>query len=271
MTILVNGKASEHIPVTDRGLAYGDGVFETILVHQGRPVLLAGHLKRLKFGLHKLSISLEESLLTSEIKKIISDFESACGVLKIIITRGAGGRGYRSNSAQSNRILSLQPYVQPAPDMAGIKAFVCRQRLAEQATLAGLKHLNRLEQVLASLEWPDDTYQEGLMLSTASQVIEGTRSNLFVRIDGRWVTPDLTLCGVNGVLRAHLLECWPGRVEVAALPMADLLNAQEGFFCNSLAGIMPIASITEGNTVHSFTPGPLCQTAVSCFADLLSS
>jgi len=269
MPVLINGQPSHMIPVNDRGLSYGDGVFETILILNGKAILPDLHLARLNRGLDTLSISLEESLLTNEYLTLIRDSGFPSGVLKIIITRGAGGRGYRSEKLSPTRILSYQAYERPVYPDAGVKVFLCQQRLAEQASLAGLKHLNRLEQVLASQEWPDESFQEGVMQSTSGAVIEGTKSNLFLSIGGQWLTPDLSLCGIDGVLRTHLLNLWQDQVEVRPVTLAELQAAEECFLGNSVAGIMPIQALITGQGTTTYTPGRLCEQAHSRFMDLL--
>jgi len=267
--ILVNGEPAGTVAANDRGLAFGDGLFETVLIHAGRPILLDAHLERLALGCARLDIPLDENLVTQDIKKIFSIFEPQHAVLKLIYTRGAGGRGYRPAALPPTRLLSLHPAPPALP--VPIKAFVCRQRLALQSALAGIKHLNRLEQILASREWPGDDYHEGLMLSTAGNAIEGTRSNLFVALGGRWCTPDLDACGIDGVMRAHLLQRWQGKVDVAPLGLQDVLAADELVFCNSVTGILPVATLRHEGGTRRYESGKLCASAQAAFAELLRS
>lgn len=267
--ILVNGEPAGTVAANDRGLAFGDGLFETVLVHDGRPVLLDAHLRRLALGCTKLDISLDENLVRRDIDKIFSIFKPQNAVLKLLYTRGAGGRGYRPAALDPTRIVSLHPSP-PAPPPA-INAFVCRQRLALQPALAGIKHLNRLEQILASREWPDDDHHEGLMLSTLGAAIEGTRSNLFVALQDRWLTPDLSECGIDGVMRTHLLQCWQGKAEVTRLGLEEVLAADELLFCNSVTGIMPVATLRHDGGLRRYQSGKLCASAQAAFAELLRS
>ncbi|MDR2212478.1 MAG: aminodeoxychorismate lyase [Pseudomonadales bacterium] len=269
--LLINGEAGTSLPVSDRGLAFGDGLFETILVRGGRPILLQDHLARLGLGLIALRIPLEVNLLIADIEKLFSLYEPRDAVLKILCTRGQGGRGYRvSGELTPTRILSLHPLPPPLPE-GGIKAFLCRQRLATPAALAGCKHLNRLEQVLASLEWPDDSFHEGLMLNAAGEAIEGTRTNLLLARNGRWLTPDLSLCGIAGVMRAQLLRRWGARLEVARLTLDEVLSAEELCFCNSVSGIMAVRSLLDNDgEEHHYQSGPLCAEAHAAFEELVT-
>jgi 4-amino-4-deoxychorismate lyase len=249
---LVNGHAAPVIPVNDRGLLYGDGLFETIAVGDGRPRELDRHLRRLFDGCERLAISPPDvAILRREIEEVCASEKRA--VLKIIVTRGQGSRGYRpAGQGQPTRILSLDPW----PDHPahyrdqGITATCCKTRLARNPRLAGTKHLNRLEQVLARGEWRDE-YQEGLMLDTEGQVIEGTMSNVFVIRDGELYTPELKFAGVAGVMRERILECAAKAgiiVHVHDLTLSEVEAAQAMFFCNSLIGIWPVRSL-DG---HSF-------------------
>lgn len=254
----VNGSAKDSLAINDRGLAYGDGLFETIRLHDGRPLLLQRHLDRLQAGAQRLQIALDRSSLDADIAALRPDFPAA-GILKILVTRGSGGRGYRpAGDHEPTRILTLHPlpdYGAPAPE-AGIAVFVCRQRLALQPALAGMKHLNRLEQVLASLEWPGDDFREGLMLDTDGNVIEGTRSNLFWSEGGRLLTPSLARCGVAGILRGYLLDTLPDVEVVEESPLTRILRAEQLFVCNSVFGIWPVTQVANAGQVTAIGGSP---------------
>jgi len=243
MLTWVDGKPGNLLPLTDRGLAYGDGLFETIQVNNGLARLLAKHLERLQIGCQRLSLKLDFVLLENELSRFTTDLGE--GVIKLIITRGDGQRGYASSATLSRRILLGSPLPDYPPENAtqGVRLFPCQTRLAEQPLLAGLKHLNRLEQVLARAEWQSAEYAEGLLCDYSGRVIEGVFSNLFMVKDGHLLTPDLSRCGVEGVMRAHLLEL----AESSHIPFAirdisreELIGADEVFVCNSLYGIWPV-------------------------------
>ncbi|MEE8386937.1 MAG: aminodeoxychorismate lyase [Acidiferrobacterales bacterium] len=245
---LVNGKMADHVSINDRGLQYGDGCFETIAVQHGQALLWDEHMQRLETGCARLGIKLNgiTEKLAHEAEKLVRD--TPTGVLKLIITRGQGGRGYRPDQALNpTRILSLTPWPQYPKDYRaeGIAMRLCDTRLSENKTLAGIKHLNRLEQVLARSEWQDD-YQEGLMLNQAGYVIEGTMSNIFMQIENEVITPAMENCGVAGVMRDVILHklsdanivCQQSRIDLESLYQADAI-----FVCNSLIGLWPVTSL----------------------------
>jgi 4-amino-4-deoxychorismate lyase len=243
--MLVNGKADNPISPADRGLAYGDGLFETLRISKGRPVFLEAHLARMQTGCERLGIAFDTGDFRQDIDHLLSSPDSPDMVLKLLVTRGAGGRGYRPGAeTRPTRVASLHPL----PSFTGTpgRVFVCKQRLAAQPAFAGIKHLNRLEQVAASREWPDDSFVEGLMLDYQDHPIEGTRSNVFVVRDGTILTPELSACGIAGVLRQHLLDTLAPGVETTTIDMENLRGADELFFCNSVLGIIPVASLLYG-------------------------
>jgi len=240
----INGQPADRLPVFDRGLAYGDGVFETIRVGTQGPVLLDFHLQRLHSGLARLNIDADPDALAAEISRYPGLQKP--GVVKIVITRGIGGRGYSVAKVQGpTRIFSTHPLPGYPPHYAaeGISVLSCRQRLALNSTLAGIKHLNRLEQVLAREEWVDDRYQEGLMLDNQGMVIEGVFSNVFVITGEQVYTPGLEHSGVAGVMRRWLLERFAVHgisSHVGQVTLQDIQLADEWFFCNSVYGIWPV-------------------------------
>ncbi|NOQ15403.1 MAG: aminodeoxychorismate lyase [Methyloprofundus sp.] len=245
--MLINGERKNTLAVTDRGLHYGDGLFETIEVIQGQPVFLQQHLARLKTGCLILKIPFPaETLLLDEITRLSKD--AAQAVVKVILTRGSGGRGYRQPDAiQVTRIVALYPF----PDYpesyksAGIKARFCELRLGLNPVLAGLKHNNRLEQVLARAEW-DDEFQEGLMLNLNEHVIEGTMSNVFVLKDQVIYTPEIKLSGIKGVMRQIIIELARKNhivLQEALLTREFVLAADEIFLTNSVIGVWPVKSL----------------------------
>jgi len=171
-------------------------------------------------------------------------------VIKVILGRAAGQRGYGFGPDQAvTRIVSTQalPELPPENGGQGVRVRLCELRLAAQPALAGIKHLNRLEQVLARAEW-QQAYAEGLMLDCDGRLIEGTMSNLFLVRDGILLTPRLDTCGVAGVMRSVLIELAGARaIEVRrqVLRLEDLDSVQEVFLCNSLIGIWPVIAINE--------------------------
>ena len=255
----VDGLPADAIALQSRGLAYGDGLFETIAVRAGRPSLLEYHLERLALGCQRLAISADHPLVRDEVCRYASLLGD--GVLKLILTRGDSQRGYAPAAGVApRRILQGNPMAcYPAQNAEqGVSLFACQTRLGEQPLLAGLKHLNRLEQVLARAEWQGAEYAEGLMRDVSGRVIEGVFSNLFIVRDGVLYTPDLARCGVAGVMRAALLDEAPRQgiaVRVVDLGVTDLERADEVFVCNSVYGVWPVRAFVSLN----WPPGPLTR------------
>lgn len=264
----LDGRPVAGLAVDDRGLAYGDGLFETVRVADGRAALIERHLARLEEGCRRLAIPLDKPLVTSEIEAFCARLGE--GVCKLILTRGSGERGYRFPAPCHPRRLLLGnalPRYPVAHARQGVSLHTCSTRLAEQPLLAGLKHLNRLEQVLARAEWDDPALAEGLMCDSQGRVIEGVFSNLFLVRDGRLLTADLQRCGVAGVMRAEILDRAGSAgldCRVGDLFMSDVFQADEVFLCNSLYGIWPVVSL-QG---HRWPVGPVTRKLQGWLADL---
>lgn len=245
---LINGCESECLPVADRGLHYGDGLFETLAVRSGRPCHWSRHMQRMAEGCRRLGIPFPgEALLETEALRVCRGRERA--VLKIVVTRGPGGRGYRPpQPVRPTRVVSVHEYpVYPdAYFTEGVRVRTCTTRWSVNPALAGIKHLNRLEQVLARAEWDDEMVAEGLMLDSEDRLVSGTMSNVFLVCDGALQTPALHASGVAGTTRARVMEQATGLgVACKARPLRgeDLAAAQELFLCNSLIGIWPVRQI----------------------------
>ncbi|ALZ85594.1 4-amino-4-deoxychorismate lyase [Pseudomonas oryzihabitans] len=235
----------------DRGLAYGDGLFETIAVRRGQPRLLERHLQRLATGCQRLRIPCDLAQVGAEIQAYAALLGE--GVAKLLLTRGDGLRGYAPPAEPEVRRLLLAspaPAYPAAHAAEGIALFPCTTRLASQPLLAGLKHLNRLEQVLARGEWTTTEYAEGLMLDQDGRPIEGVFSNLFLVREGRLLTPALDHCGVAGVMRGLLMDLAAQEgMQTAVMPLSldALFQADEVFLCNSQYGIWPVRRYAAAN------------------------
>lgn len=246
--ILVNGAENDAIPVHDRGLQYGDGLFETLAVLEGSPREWERHVRRLVWGCARLGIP-PPDLEQLQRETLCVCKGAARAVLKLIVTRGTGARGYRpSRHSEPTRIVALYPWPEHPPSWAdeGIAVRVCITRLACNARLAGIKHLNRLEQVCARSEWDDPEIAEGLMLDTQGCVIEGTMSNLFIVRGGRLTTPDVSQCGVAGIMRERILELARRMgvpCDITTVTLEAVKAAQGAFLCNSIVGIWPIREL----------------------------
>jgi 4-amino-4-deoxychorismate lyase len=267
--LLVNGDRRETLPVSDRGLQYGDGLFETIEISDYQPVFFDRHLKRLKNGCRRLGIPFPAADILAEEAATLCRESSGRAVLKIIITAGSGGRGYRRPEAvETTRILSLHPY----PDYPevfntrGIHTRICQTSLGINPALAGLKHLNRLEQVLARAEWTDPVIQEGIMLNSAGHVIEGTMTNLFYIKDHAVYTASLEQSGIAGIVRDLIIQIARQhqlKAEELNYTLDQLLTAEEIFVCNSIIGIWPVNQIEQ----IAFRCGPITQKIQQWLAD----
>lgn len=243
---IVNGVASTTIAIADRGLQFGDGLFETLAVRAGEPLLWDAHMQRLRVGAARLNIDLvAPEQLRDEIDALCRGHERA--VLKLIVTRGSSGRGYRALANTPTRIATLWPWPDYRTQRMGIDLTVCKTPLCDNPQLAGIKHLNRLEQVLARAEWGDE-FAEGVMCDTHGNAICGTMSNLFVVANGRIATPALNRCGIRGIMRDAILGC-ASDIGVAheerALSLQEVSAAQEVFVSNSLIGIWPVKTFQQ--------------------------
>lgn len=240
--ILVNGAQSTALNPQDRGLAYGDGVFRTLLLRSGKPVAWLRHYAKIANDCARLALPCPaREILAADLAGIAAEAPDC--VVKIIVTRGAGQRGYAPPvPADTTRIVTASPLpAYPASYREeGIVARVCRLRLAQQPALAGVKHLNRLENVLARGEWDDPAIAEGILLDQAGWVIGGTMSNLFMVQGDSLVTPDLSASGVAGVTRERILALAPRlglQAEVRVFGLNELLAADEVMVCNSVIGV----------------------------------
>lgn len=233
------------IPPLDRGFAYGDGLFETMRVHRGTVPWWDAHWTRLAAGAQRLQLPLpQRARVQAEAQALFDD--AGDGVLKLVVSRGAGDRGYAaSNEPAPTWLLARHALPPPGPE-SGLALRWCTTRLAIQPALAGLKHCNRLEQVLARAEWNDPAAadrdaDEGLLCDTDGTVVCATAANLFILNDGRWLTPMLDRCGVAGICRGWLL-LETGACE-ARLSMDEVESADAIVLCNAVRGILAVARL----------------------------
>ncbi len=264
--ILINGQVGNSISALDRGLQFGDGLFETLAVRDGGPQLWDRHMARLAAGCRRLQLpEPDRDAMAREAAQLCAGVTRA--VLKILITRGPGAHGYRITPAdpdtaavRSTRIVMLVPAPESVSDdyLRGVALRLCVTPLGANPALAGIKHLNRLEQVLARAEWDDPGIREGLMRDAGGALIEGTMSNLFVVIAGVLRTPALTQCGVAGIMRGLVTDT----AKTFGIPVAEsrmlegeIGAADEVFMCNSLIGVMPVRRVEAAE----YAVGPLTQ------------
>jgi 4-amino-4-deoxychorismate lyase len=243
----VDGVPGSTVPLDDRGLQYGDGLFETMTIRGGRVRFLDAHLVRLGSGCERLGITqIPDHTLRSEIHQAVREAPDH-SLLKLIVTRGSGPRGYAPRGQLSpRRLMSLFSPSGPVPDEVTLR--IATQTAGESAGLAGIKHLNRLENVLASREAAHEHCFEALLLGASGQLVGGTMSNVFVASRGVLATPGVHRAGVAGVMRGLVLrECGLLGIplEVRDVAAAELTRADEVFVTNARIGVVPARRLGE--------------------------
>jgi len=254
---LIDGEISERISAADRGLHFGDGLFETIAVIGGQPRFWQGHMDRLSAGCEQLGLPVTpQSILLREVNTMSAGMPTC--LVKIIITRGISGIGYAAGSSVTpNRIVCSYawPAEESKPGIIGVQTRICELRLGIQPALGGLNHLNRLEQVIARSEWQDPSIGEGILLDREDHVISGVSSNIFLVYSGRLLTPRLDRCGVRGVMRGAILNAFRSRCEQRRLLLDMLPDSDEIFICDSVHGVLPVVRIDH----WEYDVGPLTR------------
>ncbi|MCC5856819.1 MAG: aminodeoxychorismate lyase [Ectothiorhodospiraceae bacterium] len=260
---LVNGNPESAVDPADRGFLYGDGVFETIAVLEGRIPCWSEHWARLQRGAACLGLpEPREADFRQDVASLLNAGSVPDkAVLRLQYTAGPGGGGLRRPlSPQVTRVSAMLPFpLRPtACWLDGVHVHLCRTRLPEQPRLAGVKHCSRLDYVLARGEWADEDVAEGLMLDASGYVVEGTVSNLFAVQAGGLLTPALSRCGVHGIMRQEVLR----RADRMGIPVEQgdytlqrWLDSDELFLTNSLIGIWPIRMVAE----RQWRPGPITR------------
>ncbi len=263
---LVNGSETAGIAADDRGLQYGDGLFETMAASGGCIPRLALHLARLEDGCRRLRIPMPAaSLLEDECARVLEGMGTA--TVKLTITRGPGPRGYRPPAEPSVTRIVVSSAARPRGDaLAPAVLRLCESRLGLNPLLAGLKHLNRLEQVMACAEWDDPAIDEGLMLSSDGRLVCATAANVFLVEAGRLVTPAIRDCGVAGVMRQAVLAAAGDRglpIVVEDVNPDRLATADELFLTNAVVGIRPVQDLID---VRRWTTGEVTRVLMDCTA-----
>jgi aminodeoxychorismate lyase len=261
----IDGEPAHSVPADSRALHYGDGVFRTLLRRNGTTLLRAAHLQRLLDDGARLGIRPPDP---AALQRALRNAETGTpdAVLKLMLVRSAGDRGYRPQ--RNDGSLLIHRYPPPAATAfprPGARVFRCNLKMAHQPALAGIKHLNRLEQVLASRDWPAGA-DEGILCDQDDRPVCGTRSNLFWIHRARLHTPALTGCGVAGVMRDRVLALAADLDIATAIGATDwdaLLAAEEVFLTNSLIGIWPVSSLGARQWP---APGPVTARLQSALA-----
>lgn len=270
----LNGEPQSPLSVKDRGLAYGDGLFETMRFQNGQIPFLPLHLARLERGLKALSLPISVPQIASQLSRFsqtVAERTDAPVIIKLIVSRGVGGRGYVPTGSTQPSVV-LQAFDAPALNSEGLgtSLAISRVTLAEQQWLAGIKHLNRLEYVLAAAD-VQDRYPNAiaLLLDHHGQIIESLHHNIFCVKGGHVYTPALNLCGVAGVLRRWLLDELAPQLALPCLVLPLSLEvfeeADEVFIGNSVRGFMPVVEIITEERSVAISKGPVCHQLQNAF------
>ncbi len=245
MTVLIDGQETSADWISERAYQFGDGLFETLAIRNGSPCLWGAHMRRLQNGCERLSLPVPDfAQLRADVDRVARPIN--VGVIKIYWTAGRSPRGYARPDPIKPGCVIQATEGSIAPSMANLR--VCNTRLGRSPALVGIKHLNRLEQVLARAEWHDSDIFEGLMLDRTDNVIEGTMSNLLLQREGRLSTPDLSEAGIAGVVRGLALELAAkqgDRIEQCPLSLTDCYEADALYLTNSLIGVVPVARLEQ--------------------------
>lgn len=261
-THILNGLLDHYISPFDRGFSYGDGVFRTLKVINGMPQHWPQHYQKLVADCAVIGIVCPSAeLLIDDMRQLFGPDESA--VAKITITRGEGERGYKPPAVtMPTRLVVKSDLPQYPADYftKGVHVQRCNTVLPAQPRLAGIKHLNRLENVMARMEWQSEAIFDGLMLNVEGDVIEGTMSNIFARFGDTLMTPDLTQCGVAGITRQQIIGLARPlnlTIEVSNLPLSRLLSADEVVVCNSLFTALQVTTLSDVAKSYVWQPQAL--------------
>ncbi|MDH5735909.1 MAG: aminodeoxychorismate lyase, partial [Gammaproteobacteria bacterium] len=244
--ILINGEFDNLISVNDRAFQYGDGVFETIACKNNKLIFWDEHMDRLNNACKVLRLNLiDESIWIDDIKKLVSSNQNDLAI-KLIYSRGNGQRGYRLPAApEPVRVVMSAPLPLYSDEFyaTGVKLIVCNTPASINSRLAGIKHINKLENVLARNEWFDPDIFEGLMLDDYGNVIEGTMTNVFAIKNNSLYTPILKRSGVNGIIRQKVIQLAKNNnivTQQIEIKLEKLLEMDELFITNSFIGITPV-------------------------------
>ncbi len=244
---LVNGQPARSIPADDRAFLYGDQLFETIAFRAGRAPLWQHHMARLKDSAPRLFMPVPDpELLAAECRLLLG--ERGDGVVRISLSRGSGGHAFEPLAEPSlRRVLTRRKWPEHLEEQRKRGLVVHRSpvRLAESSGLAGIKHGNRLEQVLAAEHARRAGVDEALVFATSGELIESIAGNVVLLVDGAALTPILDRAGVAGVGLSWLEQAADGAISRARLHAVDIDRAEAILMINSIAGIRPVRMLDE--------------------------
>jgi branched-chain amino acid aminotransferase len=276
MKVVLNGKlvpeAEAVVSVFDRGFLYGDGLFETMRLHGGRPFRWAQHLERLQRGaaLLDLPLAFEPESLRRLADDLVRENAMPDAVLRLAVSRGLGPRGYSPKGAgPSTLVMSLHP----APVLDPAHPPRCRLlpssfTVPAGATLAWAKHASRLVHVMARAEAERRGFDDALLLSAGGEIVEATGSNIFWIERGTVCTPPLSSGALAGVTRGVVLELCKTLqlpVQERSVPLNALLGADGGFLTQSVLGVVRVAGVDA----HSIPLSPMVDSIRAAYGETI--
>lgn len=258
LIVIVNGENNNQVSLSDRSVQFGDGCFTTLVVTDGIPEFWSAHKQRLKQGCDRLGIQFTAwQSLEMSVHQLAQQHTSA--VIKIIISRGVGGRGYGTdNTVEPSYFVSQHgfPSHYDKWQEQGISVSLSPIYLAKQPLLAGIKHLNRLEQVLIKQQLQATTFDDLIVCDSDQNIVESSAANLFWRIGQEWCTPDLSYSGVDGVMRNLVMRYFEQQsisVKLVRIGLEAILNAEQVFICNSVMKVISVKNFQttlQSQVVH---------------------
>lgn len=271
--IWVDGERSTSLPLPDRGLDFGDGLFETLIIKRGVPQFLQLHLDRLSAGLQVLAfpdcLERADNCLTRAARELQQHQWCA---LRLTVTRGSGPRGYAApDNATPRIIVTAAPLSQDRQQVAApISLGWADMHWSSQPLLAGIKHLNRLEQVLVANQLRQVEADELVVLDQQGNVCSVSAANLFLVESNKLFTPALETCGIAGTRRRLVVEQFAPAlgvsVEEAHISPDRLRQAAEVFVCNSIRGLQPVARLDQ----RHWREHPVCTALHEQYQDAMS-
>lgn len=246
--VFINGVQENHIDILDRGFQYGDGLFETIAYKNNKLQFWDEHMQRLHDSCKRLSLAVvDESLWLDDIKQCQLPVDA---VIKLSLSRGVSGRGYAyaGDDSVTRVTASFKLPDYPQANQTGISAMLCKTPVSVNPMLAGMKHLNRLDNVLARNEWHDSVIAEGFMFDSSGHIIQGTMSNVFCVLGDELYTPLLEQCGVAGIMREQVIKLASELdipLNIVDISQPNFLQMDGVFVTNSLIGIWPVLELAE--------------------------
>lgn len=239
MLCFKNAELVDQIDVLDRGFHYGDGCFSTARLQQGKLELYARHISRLALSNTRLCLNADLDLIDQTLAQLHKTESNLNGTVKIILSRGTGQRGYSLPNHPADVWLYYYPQVPKPIHYESIECGLLETQLGlSMPQLAGLKTLNRLEQVMLKQEADTRGWNEALVADVNGLIVEGVSSNCFIKINNQWITPELRYNGVTGVMRAEILarmQQYSIACETRAIHIEELSKIESLFFCNALS------------------------------------